>query len=95
VGWILSDGWLIVNNTSTNARLGFSQSVAHSGYFGFVFSSLAHYCFSWPIVINRERLNKHNIELQFFTRSMSCLTEIYVLFYPLVAVLPGVGRQPK
>jgi hypothetical protein len=33
VGLILSDGWLIVNNTSTNARLGFSQSVAHSGYF--------------------------------------------------------------
>jgi len=45
VGLILSDGWLIVNNTSINARLGFSQSVAHSGYFRFVFSSLAHYCF--------------------------------------------------
>lgn len=46
VGLILSDGWLIVNNTSINARLGFFQSVAHSGYFRFVFFfSLAHYCF--------------------------------------------------
>lgn len=45
VGLILSDGWLIVNNTSINARLGFSQSVAHSVYFRFVFFYLAHYCF--------------------------------------------------
>ena len=89
VGLILSDGWLIVNNSSINARLGFSQSVANSKYFWFVFSSLAHYCFSWPIVRNRERLNKQNIELQFFTRSMPYLTEIYVLFYPnKVKVIP-------
>jgi len=46
VGLILSDGWLIISN-STNARLGFAQSVANSGYFWYVFSSLAHYCSSW------------------------------------------------
>ena len=61
VGLILSDGWLIVNNSSIKARLGFAQSVANSEYFWFVFSYLAHYCFSRPIVRNRERLNKQNI----------------------------------
>ncbi len=34
------------------------------------------------MVRNRERINKKNTELQIFTRSMPCLTEIYVLFYP-------------
>ena len=81
VGLILSDGWLIISN-STNARLGFAQSVANSKYFLYVFFSLAHYCSSWPIVRNRTHLNKQNVGLDFKTRLMPCLTELHTLFHP-------------
>jgi hypothetical protein len=30
---------------------------------------------------NGTRLGKQNIELQFFTRSLPCITELYSLFY--------------
>lgn len=81
VGLILSDGWLIISN-STNARLGFAQSVTNSDYFWFVFFSLAHYCSSLPIIRNRTNLNKQNVSLDFKTRLMPCLTELHTLFYP-------------
>jgi hypothetical protein len=83
IGLLLSDGWLtFASKTNKNARLGFAQSGAHSGYFWFVFFSLAHYCSSYPIVRIRSRFGKETIGLQFFTRSMPCLTELHSLFYP-------------
>lgn len=83
VGLLLSDGWLSrASATNKNCRLGFAQSGAHSKYFWFVFFSLAHYCSSYPIVRDRTRLGKQNISLQFFTRSLTCITELYFLFYP-------------
>ena len=36
IGLILSDGW--IDKSRKNARLGFKQSLAHSGYFFFVFN---------------------------------------------------------
>lgn len=47
-----------------------------------MFFSLAHYCSSYPVVRNRVRLGNQNISLQFFTRSLPCITELSSLFYP-------------
>ena len=84
IGLLLSDGWIsFASKTNKNARLGFSQSGAHSKYFWFVFFSLSHYCSSYPNVRNRSSFGKKNktIALQFETRSMSCFTELRSLFY--------------
>ena len=49
VGLLLSDGWLIFGSkTNKDARLGFQQSLAHSGYFWSVFNVISHYCSSMP-----------------------------------------------
>lgn len=47
-----------------------------------MFSSLAHYCSAYPNLRIRSRFNKQTISLQFFTRSLPCLTELHPLFYP-------------
>ena len=44
VGLLLSDGWL--SYAYKNARLGFKQSLSHSGYVWFVFNILSHACFA-------------------------------------------------
>jgi len=83
VGLLLSDGWLTFSSKANkNARLGFAQSGAHSKYFWFVFLSLSHYCSSYPNVRIRTSFGKETISLEFFTRAMPCLTELYSLFYP-------------
>jgi len=83
IGLLLSDGWLTFSSkASKNVLLGFAQSGAHSKYFWFVFFSLAHYCSSYPIVRDRTRLGKQNISLQFYTRSLTCITALHSLFYP-------------
>jgi hypothetical protein len=91
IGLLLSDGWITFGSkTHKNARLGFAQSGAHSEYFWFVFLSLSHYCSSYPMVRNRTSFGKETIELQFFTRSMPCMTELYYLFYPNgVKIIPN------
>jgi len=81
IGLLLSDGWLIfASKANKNARLGFTQSGAHGEYFWFVFCSLSHYCSSYPRV--RIRSHLEYISLEFFTRSMPCITELHSLFYP-------------
>nr|YP_009574610.1 LAGLIDADG endonuclease [Orbilia dorsalia]QBF58411.1 LAGLIDADG endonuclease [Orbilia dorsalia] len=81
VGLILSDAWIkFSSKTSKNALLGFSQSNVNSKYFWFVFFSLSHYCSSYPLKV-KDRLGTNTIELQFETRSMTCITELYLLFY--------------
>jgi len=84
IGLLLSDGWLTFasKNTKKNARLGFKQSGAHGGYFWSVFWSLSHYCSSYPMLRIQTRFGKQTTELQFFTRSMPCLTKLHSLFYP-------------
>ena len=85
IGLLLSDGWLIfASKTNKNARLGFAQSIANGGYFWFTFWSLSHYCSSYPLVRIRSRFGKQTIGLEFFTRSMPCITELHSLFYPMV-----------
>jgi len=73
---------LVISVISLNARLGFAQSGDHAVYFWFVFFSLSHYCFSYPILRIRNRFGKQTIGLEFFTRSMPCMTELRCLFYP-------------
>jgi hypothetical protein len=82
VGLILSDGWLTFGyKRSTNALLGFKQSLAYSGYVWFVFSILAHYCNIIPRLTSGIRAGKRFYGLQLETRSLPCFTVLYYLFY--------------
>lgn len=82
VGLILSDAWIkFSSKTSKNALLGFAQSQVNSKYFLFVFFSLNHYCSSYPLITVKNRSGAKIIGLQFETRSMPCITELYSLFY--------------
>jgi hypothetical protein len=58
------------------------QSLDHSEYFLFVFKILSHYCSSSPRLTNGIKAGNRFYGLQFFTRSMPCLTELHSLFYP-------------
>lgn len=82
IGLLLSDGWLIYSNVrSLNVRLGFKQSADHASYVWFVFNILSHYCSSNIKVITSIRSGKPVFGLEFFTRTMPCLTELHSLFY--------------
>lgn len=81
-GLLLSDGWLfLASKRSINACFGFSQSFAHFGYLWHVFTLLAHYCSSYPALRIRMRLGTVTLSLQFFTRSLPCLTALFNLWY--------------
>jgi len=83
IGLLLSDGWLtFASKTTKNARLGFQQSLYKSAYTLFVFSLLSHYCSTSPKLRSAIRVGSRNYSLQFFTRSMPCLTKLHSLFYP-------------
>lgn len=75
---------------SKNARLGFKQSLAHSGYVWFLFNILSHYCSSLPQLTQSTRLGNKHYGLQFFTRALPCFTSLHTLFYP-----EGVKIVPK
>ena len=53
----------------------------HASYVLFVFNILSHYCSSSPRLITGIRAGNRFYGLQFFTRSMPCLTELHSLFY--------------
>jgi len=91
IGLLLSDGWLtFASKTNKNARLGLKQSLDHSEYVLFVFNILSHYCSSSPRLIISIRAGTRCYALQFFTRSMPCLTELHSLFY-----LNGSARREQ
>lgn len=82
-GLMLSDGWLTFGSkTSKSARLGFKQSLSHSGYFWFVFSLLSHYCSSIPNLITSTRKETNTYAFQILTRSLPCFNELYSIYYP-------------
>jgi len=91
IGLLLSDGWLILaSKTNKNARLGLKQSLDHASYVWFVFNILSHYCSSSPHRTTGIRAGKRYYGLEFFTRSMPCLTELRSLFYPNgVKIIPN------
>lgn len=82
-GLMLSDGWLTFGSkTSKSARLGFKQSLSHSGYFLFVFNILSAYCNSMPNFISSNRNDTKTYALQILTRSLPCFTKLHSLYYP-------------
>jgi LAGLIDADG DNA endonuclease family len=82
LGLLLSDGWLIFGGArSKNVRLGFKQSADRASYILFVFNILSHYCSSGIKLTTGNRSGKRVYGLEFFTRSMPCLTELYYFFY--------------
>lgn len=85
IGLLLSDGWLIIaSKTSKNARLGFAQSLAHSGYLWFVFNLLSYYCSSYPHFLTKGiRAGTRTYALELFTRSLPCFRgrSPYILFF--------------
>ena len=89
-GLMLSDGWLTFGSkTSKSARLGFKQSLSHSGYFWFVFSLLSPYCSTMPGFISSTRRGTNTHALQILTRSLPCFTELYSVYY-----YNGIKRIP-
>ena len=85
VGLILSDAGLrFAYKRSTNALLGFKQSLANSDYVWFVFSILAHYCNIIPRLTSGIRAGKRFYGLQIETRSLPCFTELYSILPPLI-----------
>nr|QBM31598.1 hypothetical protein [Arthrobotrys musiformis] len=83
IGLLLSDGWLTFGSKRSNyARLRFKQSLSHSTYVWFVFNILSHYCNSGPYLTTSTRAGKTSYALGIFTRSLSCFTELYSIFYP-------------
>jgi len=86
IGLVLSDGWLrFASKTNKNALLGFKQSLDKFAYVWFVFNILSHYCSSSPRLTTSIRAGNRYYGLEFFTRSMPCITELHSLFYFNVA----------
>ena len=80
IGIIFSDAH-ISRSYLADARLQFKQTIKHINYFYFVFFKLNHYC-SKPPYETRTIINKkEHIGLGFTTRSLSCITELYNIFY--------------
>lgn len=77
VGLLLSDAWMQKNNIGGHWRIGFKQSLAHSGYLLQVFFLLSHYCKSFPRL---GYTGKHPF-LAFSTRILFCFTELQSVFY--------------
>lgn len=90
IGLVLSDGWITFpSKYSKNARIGFKQYADQASYVFFVFNILSHYCGSSPRWTTGIRSGKRYYGVQFFTRSMPCITELHSLFYPKgVKIIP-------
>jgi hypothetical protein len=55
-----------------------------------VFNILSHYCSSLPNLTSSVRVGKINYAIVFFTRSLSCFTDLHSLFYPKgIKIIPG------
>lgn len=81
VGVLLSDGSMQIGNKKGKgqARLRFKQSFTRLLYVLELYSQLAHYCKSLP-EFGLHKGQKYSY-VYFTTRSLSCFTEIYNLFY--------------
>lgn len=75
IGLLLFDGYIVFSSRSKNGRLGLTQSLDHLSYIYFVYNILVHYCPRYPFFTKRSRFNKPTFSLEFFTRSMPCITE--------------------
>ncbi len=81
-GLLLSDDLISLSSKySKKARIGFKQSADRASYVWFVYNLLSHYCGSSPQFTAGVRSGKRYYGLQFFTRAMPYITELYYLFY--------------
>jgi len=76
-----------ITSRGINRSLRFMQSLEKSGYVWHLFLLLSHYCPRSPYLIERIRNGVCSYGLEFYTRALPCLSEIYELFYPKGAVL--------
>jgi hypothetical protein len=80
IGLVLSDGW-VQKRGHWNPRFGLKQSIIHFPYIWFIYNELAYLC-SGNIYSGKSELRgKVFYNLSFQTRQLSCLIEIYNLFY--------------
>ena len=82
IGIILSDANIQKLSKGGEARLQFKQKYGQFEYFFSVFFQLSHYCSRVPYTTKAILHKKLHYGLGFTTRSLSCITELYHLFYP-------------
>jgi hypothetical protein len=83
IGIILSDGWM-QKRGHWNPRLGIKQSIKNFSYVWYLYKELAYLC-SGDIYSGKSNLRgKIFYNLSFQTRQLSCLIEIYNLFYSII-----------
>ena len=91
VGHLLSDGWLEKFSPNSNTRFRFKQSLEKSLYVLTSFFHLSHYCSRLPYIVKSNRKGKDLFALEFSTRYLPCLNELYLLFYKdKVKVIPNI-----
>ena len=80
IGIILSNGW-IQKRKGWNPRIGFKQSIKNFEYFWDVFTQLSNLCSGYPWLTKYLKRGKLFFGIEFNTRQLKCLNEIYILFY--------------
>lgn len=80
IGLLLSDGY-IQKRYSWNPRISLHQSIKNMEYLWFVFNTLSVYCSSFPYSKQTIMRGKLFFSLEFQTRQLKSLNEIYNLFY--------------
>lgn len=89
VGLLLSDAGLSKQTNSKNARLGFKQSMIHFPFLWSTFMLLSHFCSSIPYHDNTKLKGKFYYGIRMDTRTYSCLTDLYELFYIPITLPDG------
>lgn len=93
IGLILSDGWM-QKRGHWNPRLGFKQSVINFPYIWCVYNELAYLC-SGPLYNSKTiKRGKKFYGLNFQTRQLECLIEVFNLFYVVVKGKPIKTVKP-
>ena len=80
IGIILSDGW-IQKRYKWNPRIGFKQSLKNFEFFWDVFTQLSPLCSSYPWLTKNMKRGKLFYSIEFNTRQLNCINEVYNLFY--------------
>lgn len=80
IGMLLSDGWL-QKRRGWNPRIGYKQSIINFSYIWTLFNELSVLCGNYPYLTSNKLRGKVFYSIQFETRQLSCLLEIYNLLY--------------
>lgn len=80
IGILLSDGWMSIHK-GWNPSIGLKQSIKNFEYLWFVFIQLSSICSNTPFLCKNIKRGKLFYSLQFNTRRLICLKEIYNIFY--------------